>query len=51
MRASRVTKGDCTILVIQEEGYFEIFAEDGLLAFSVMTYPQEALDKITITRA
>ena len=29
--------------IIYDEGYFEIFAEDGLAVFSVMTYPRENL--------
>lgn len=37
-RAKRFTKGDCPVLVVEDEGYFEIFAEGGLLPFSVMTY-------------
>ena len=36
--ARRVKTGDCKITVIQDNGYFEIFAEDGFKVFSVMTY-------------
>jgi len=36
--AKRVYSGDCSITVIKDNGYFEIFAEDGLVTFSVMTY-------------
>ena len=36
--AKRVQTGDCNITVIQDNGYFEIFADDGLVPFSVMTY-------------
>ena len=36
--AKRVLTGNCKITVIQDNGYFEIFAEDGLVPFSVMTY-------------
>lgn len=36
--ARRVKAGDCRITVIQDNGYFEIFAEDGFKVFSVMTY-------------
>jgi len=35
--AKRAQTGDCNITVIQDNGYFEIFAEDGLVPFSVMT--------------
>ena len=36
--AKRIKTGDCNITVIQDNGYFEIFAEDGFAVFSVMTY-------------
>jgi len=36
--AKRVKTGNCNITVIQDNGYFEIFAEDGFVVFSVMTY-------------
>lgn len=36
--AKRIKTGDCNITVIQDNGYFEIFAEDGFVVFSVMTY-------------
>lgn len=36
--AKRVLSGDCNITIIKDNGYFEIFAEDGLVTFSVMTY-------------
>lgn len=36
--AKRVMSGSCNVTVVQENGYFEIFAEDGLVVFSVMTY-------------
>ncbi len=36
--AKRVLSGECKITVIQDNGYFEIFAEDGFVPFSVMTY-------------
>lgn len=50
MHARRFTKGDCTVLVVQDEGYFEIFAEGGLLPFSVMTYPQSRFAEDSIRR-
>lgn len=37
-KAERVMSGDCKVTVIQDNGYFEIFAEDGFIVFSVMTY-------------
>ncbi|MBR2402653.1 MAG: glycoside hydrolase family 32 protein [Lachnospiraceae bacterium] len=45
-RAKRFTGGTCKITVVQDEGYFEIFAEDGLLTFSVMTYPETPLNLV-----
>lgn len=36
--AKRVHSGDCSITVIKDNGYFEVFAEDGLVVFSVMTF-------------
>jgi len=36
--AKRVKTGNCNITVIQDNGYFEIFADDGFVVFSVMTY-------------
>ena len=36
--AKRIRRGKSTFTILQDHGYFEIFAEDGLLAFSVMTY-------------
>ena len=36
--AKRTKTGDCSITVIQDNGYFEIFSDDGLAVFSVMTY-------------
>lgn len=36
--AKRFKKGKCNVLVIEDKGFFEIFAEDGLITFSVMTY-------------
>lgn len=36
--AKRVRTGECNVTVIQDNGYFEIFAEDGFVVFSVMTY-------------
>jgi len=36
--AKRVKTGDCNITVIQDNGYFEFFADDGFVVFSVMTY-------------
>ena len=36
--AKRIKTGNCNITVIQDNGYFEIFADDGLVVFSVMTY-------------
>lgn len=37
-RAPRIFAGECSITVIEDNGYFEIFAENGLVVFSVMTY-------------
>ena len=36
--AKRLKTGDCNITVIQDNGYVEIFADDGFVVFSVMTY-------------
>lgn len=36
--AKRIEAEDCKVTVIQDNGYFEIFAEDGFVVFSVMTY-------------
>ena len=36
--AKRVKTGNCNITVIGDNGYFEIFADDGFAVFSVMTY-------------
>lgn len=36
--AKRAKTGNCKLTVLQDNGYFEIFAEDGLVVFSVMTY-------------
>lgn len=36
--AKRIQRGKSIFTILQDHGYFEIFAEDGLLAFSVMTY-------------
>lgn len=36
--AKRERSGDCNITIIKDNGYFEIFAEDGFVTFSVMTY-------------
>ena len=36
--AKRIKTGACKITVVQDNGYFEIFAEDGVVVFSVMTY-------------
>lgn len=36
--AKRKLSGDCNITIIKDNGYFEIFAEDGFVTFSVMTY-------------
>lgn len=33
--APRHTDGDCKLTVISENGYYEVFADDGLIAFSV----------------
>ena len=38
LTAQRVLDGSCEMIVIQDNGYFEIFADGGLIAFSVMTY-------------
>lgn len=38
LSASRMIKGKSKIELIYDEGYFEIFADEGLLPFSVMTY-------------
>ncbi len=38
LTAKRMLQGDCPIIVVKDQGYFEIFAEDGLVVFSVMTY-------------
>lgn len=37
-RSKRLKNGSCNFKIVQDEGYFEIFAEDGLHVFSVMTY-------------
>lgn len=36
--AKRILSGECSITVVKDNGYFEIFADDGFLVFSVMTY-------------
>lgn len=36
--SKRVKKGNCNFTILQENGYFEIFSEDGIIVFSVMTY-------------
>lgn len=36
--AKRVKKGSSSFTILQDNGYFEIFAEDGFAVFSVMTY-------------
>lgn len=36
--AKRMNRGECNITILQDNGYFEIFAEDGFIVFSVMTY-------------
>ena len=36
--AKREQSGACYITIIKDNGYFEIFAEDGFVTFSVMTY-------------
>ena len=36
--AKRVKSGICKLTVIRDNGYFEIFADDGFVPFSVMTY-------------
>ena len=36
--AKRVFPGKCNITIIKDNGYFEIFTEDGFAVFSVMTY-------------
>lgn len=37
-KAKRYKSGDCDITVVRDNGYFEIFAEGGLIVFSVMTF-------------
>ncbi len=37
--APRFTPECGTLKIISDEGYFEIFADDGLAVFSIMTYP------------
>lgn len=40
-------EGSC-MDIIYDEGYFEIFAEDGMAVFSVMTYPESAFSLLCI---
>lgn len=35
--AKRILNGNCEITVIEDEGYFEIFADSGFVMFSIMT--------------
>lgn len=36
--AKRYTSGPCKISIIEDEGYYEIYAEDGLIPISIQTY-------------
>lgn len=36
------------IELIFDEGYFEIFADDGLIPFSIMTYVQQEFEKVSL---
>lgn len=36
--AKRTLKGDCELLVVEDDGFFEIFADCGTVLFSVNTY-------------
>lgn len=36
--APRTCRGDCDLLIIEDSGFFEIFADHGTLLFSVNTY-------------
>jgi len=36
--AKRIKKEKCNVTILQDNGYFEIFAEDGFVVFSIMTY-------------
>ena len=38
LSAKRLLSGACDVTVVQDNGYFEVFAEGGLVVFSVMTY-------------
>ena len=38
MCAKRITGGVCNIDIVEDDGYYEIFADSGLETFSVMTY-------------
>lgn len=42
-KAKRYTKGACNLCVLRDGDFFEVFAENGLLVFSIMTYPDEPL--------
>lgn len=46
--APRIKRGDCPIEVIYDEGYFEIFAEEGLITFSVMTFAEGGYEKASL---
>ena len=37
----------CTIYILQDNGYFEMFAEDGFLPFGAMTYQTFADNSMT----
>lgn len=47
-KTARITSGQCHVELIMDEGFLELFAEDGLLPFSVTAYPSAAFHQVKV---